>query len=918
MVERFLCFVFKIVRYRASMVLLGVAFLAVVAIVYTFVISDLRVRGSFLDLLPQHDPLIERFEESQVALERIDYLKIMIQLNDPPADEGERERLLRETSSKVITQLKSSPEIVEATDRPDVALPEVMILAPGGRERLGELLGYVERIRARIQGGQEIIQGSDKRLSELYSKVNGALENALAGGSSGEEELDPEQLDRELAQLLGLTLGVGRTIATLEQPKGMEQDISGLRGALDELQREAEEQVFFSHDKKAILINARPRLPSQTGVDYCFEVTQIAEQAIAAAELDPKEFSIGLSGSYVVTAENDRLIKRDMRNTTIISSIGVALIFVLAFGRLFFPLLATVPLFLAMLLSLGWAKLATGGLNLITTFLPSLIMGLGIDYGVHFIARYLSERESGKRIGPALQETLLQKGRATVIAGTTTSVVLLSLMFARSRGIFEMGTISGVGILLALAMTIFVLPALIILSHLTLRKGFRQRRLRYHLRLEKPIDWVLRRPRAIIGATLLLSLALLYPASQVEFQFVSQDLVPQGMRSQLVREKIAEGFDLEQVKLGDYFVFFARDEQELQRINSTLRGIDLVESVDSLSDYLSPKLEAGEAEGVSFKGAVEEGRTGLELVRANLGERAEIIDQATLLMVNLSSLPLLSSLYGQGEIAKTVNSLIQSLTELIDSLKRIDPGEITTNIDDLELQLAQLSVKVEGVFPTGDPFARAFALLQDWFKTPGGEFVVYAKVDERIYQDQYYKQFTAEVSQITEDYFGAAMIQDRLQWYMQRDFWVTTAISAFLIVVLLWGGFRRHGKKHFAFLALLPLILGYLWMLAGMRFLGLEFNFANILISPLLIGLGIDNGVHILHRYLEGNKIGEATSSVAPAILVTSATTMLVFGSLLLARTPGLRILGESALLGLGFTALFSLTFLPALVALRD
>ncbi len=758
----------------------------------------------------------------------------------------------------------------------------------------------------------------DSSISELYRGVNAALEEALAGGGSGEGELDPEYLNGELFRLLGLTRGVETTVATVEQPKGIEKDIAGLRRALAELQQEAAQQVFFSHDKGAILINARPRLPSQTGVDYCWKVTQIAEQAIAAAELDPEEFSVGLSGSYVGVAENDRLIKRDMRNTTIISSIGVALIFILAFGRLFFPLLATIPLFLAMLLSLGWAKLATGGLNLITTFLPSLIMGLGIDYGVHFIARYFNEREGGRRIGPALRETLLKKGRATVIAGATTGVVLLSLLFARSRGIFEMGTIAGVGIFLALAMTIFVLPALIVLSHLALRRGFRKRRLRYRLRVERPVAWVLRRPRAIVGVMLLLSLALLYPASQVKFQFASQDLVPRGMKSQLVRQKIVEGFDLEQVKLGDYFVFFAGDEEELERVSSRLGRLDLVESVDSLADYLSPELQAPGAGELSFKDGIDAGRRGLELVQANLSQREAIIAEATRLMVNLSSLPLLSSLYGEGEVAKTVNSLIPGLARLIDSLNRIDPARISANIDALEGQLAGLSAKVEEVFPTGDPFARAFALLQDWFKTPAGEFVIYAKVDQRIYEERHYARFIATASQITDDYFGVAMIQDRLQWYMERDFWVTTAISALLILVLLWESFRRHRKKHFALLALLPLILGYLWMLAGMKFLGLEFNFANILISPLLIGLGIDNGVHLLHRYLEDRKIEEATASIAPAILVTSATTMLVFGSLLLARTPGLQILGESALLGLGFTALFSLTFLPALVALRD
>jgi predicted RND superfamily exporter protein len=109
-------------------------------------------------------------------------------------------------------------------------------------------------------------------------------------------------------------------------------------------------------------------------------------------------------------------------------------------------------------------------------------------------------------------------------------------------------------------------------------------------------------------------------------------------------------------------------------------------------------------------------------------------------------------------------------------------------------------------------------------------------------------------------------------------------------------------------------------MLGGMRLLQVDFNFINITISPLLIGIGVDSGIHIIHRYLEERAISidgaveRAGRMTAVAVLVTSLTTMLVFGSLLIARTPGLRLLGVSALLGIGFTLLFSVVFLPAVL----
>ncbi|MCR4404106.1 MAG: MMPL family transporter [Candidatus Acetothermia bacterium] len=919
MSERLFLSVYRFVRDRAKWVLLGAFSLAFLAFLYTFVISGLTVRSSFLDLLPRDDPLIARFRETQEALERVDYLQILVRLKSPPADVGERRRTLLEASSRLIAQLRASPEIVEASDRPEVALPEVLILA-GGQEQLQELLSYVERIEARLPAGGAAPAGSE-RLSEVYGQINAALEAAISGEGSGGGEFDPDQLKQTALELRGLTLGVTEMVALLDQPEGLEGDIAGLISSLDELQQRAEEQVFFSQDSAAILINARPRFSSQAGgVSYAHEVVRTVREAVRAAGLDSARFTVGLAGSYATAAEGDLLIKGDMGKATIFSAIGIVLILLLAFKQLLLPLLAIIPLLLALVLTLGWAQLATAGLNLITAFLPALIMGLGIDYGAHFLTRYLEERRAGRPGGPAWEKTLQMKGPAVAVAGLTTAIVLLSLLSSRSRGIFEMGVIGAVGILLALLLFIFLLPSLAIVCQGLFGQGLLgQLRQRQLLPWGKLLSWLLKRKRAVVLSIIVLSLVLIYPASQVRLRFVSQTLLPQEMESQLVQRAIQEGgFNLEQLKLGDYFIFYARDAEELQRVATRLREVPLVEGVQSLADYLSPEFQAYGLEGVSFSAGLAAAGRQLELVRTNLGEREAIRAEAERLVINLSSLQALSALYGQGEIAATLSSLIQGLLGLIDSLEHLDPERIAAHIEALGEELARLEAKIREAFPKGDPFTLAWGLLQEWFRTAKGEFIIYAKVDSsKIYQPEYYRQFIAQVSQFSQVFFGAAMIQDRLEQHMKRDFWVTTLISSLLILALLLWNFRRRGQRRFALLAVLPLLLGYLWMLAGMRLLGLNFNFTNMIISPLLIGMGIGYGVYIIHRYLEEDDVQRATASTALAVLVSATTTMVSFGSLLLARTPGLRFLGQSALLGLGFNAIFNLVLLPAVIALR-
>jgi hypothetical protein len=103
----------------------------------------------------------------------------------------------------------------------------------------------------------------------------------------------------------------------------------------------------------------------------------------------------------------------------------------------------------------------------------------------------------------------------------------------------------------------------------------------------------------------------------------------------------------------------------------------------------------------------------------------------------------------------------------------------------------------------------------------------------------------------------------------------------------------------------------------------MNFNFINIIISPLLIGIGVDDGLHLIYRWQEESEINGVRSSILSAfshtglaVITTSITTIVVFGSLFLARTPGLRILGATASLGIGFAMVLSLTVLPAVLYL--
>jgi predicted RND superfamily exporter protein len=140
-----------------------------------------------------------------------------------------------------------------------------------------------------------------------------------------------------------------------------------------------------------------------------------------------------------------------------------------------------------------------------------------------------------------------------------------------------------------------------------------------------------------------------------------------------------------------------------------------------------------------------------------------------------------------------------------------------------------------------------------------------------------------------------------------------------LVGFLLWLDYRRLSDT---LLTLAPLVMGIVWMLGTMSVLGIAMNFMNIFVTTMIIGIGVDYGVHAIHRFREMEKAGEGRLDVelvetGKAIAMAAVSTMVGFGSLSLSHYPGLRSMGLVAILGALSTCLVALTVLPAYLVLR-
>ena len=114
----------------------------------------------------------------------------------------------------------------------------------------------------------------------------------------------------------------------------------------------------------------------------------------------------------------------------------------------------------------------------------------------------------------------------------------------------------------------------------------------------------------------------------------------------------------------------------------------------------------------------------------------------------------------------------------------------------------------------------------------------------------------------------------------------------------------------------LPVALGMVWMSAVMGTVGMAFNPANVMTLPLVIGVGVTSGVHILNRFAEEQSPAILGRSTGKAILVSALTTVAGFGSLMIAQHRGIESLGFVMAVGTATCMAASLVFLPALLSL--
>lgn len=562
----------------------------------------------------------------------------------------------------------------------------------------------------------------------------------------------------------------------------------------------------------------------------------------------------GYTGTYKRNLDDSENIQQAIAPTSFFAFGGILLYLLYALRRPTQIALIMAVLATAVTISFAFCELVLGELNTVTAILGAILMGLGIDYGIHFMFRFREEYTAKKDLVQAIEQTIEHAGSASIGCSTTTASALYILTLSDFKGFSDFGLVTGTGVLLAFLIMFTAIPTFYVLID-RVWPSFKDSLLWNPKRVVNYDQLRARRypfAKRILFATAIISAGLVYSATQIRFDYDARSLMAADRPSVVLQEEIGKRWDTSSDPVGIY--------------------TETLEEAKALYDHLTPVPEDSNIDTVVSLFTLvppQEQQEANAKILAKLKRRLEPVDK------NLIDDPKIRDNYDR-------------------YLTLLDAKPF--GLDDLPPHIEQQFRPVEGSDYKGYlTFVYPKTSLWD-----GEELLAFAnevgeiKVGDNVYHAA-----------------GVTVVFAQLAEIVLRDGVIFTILSALAVFLIAWLDFRT---VRAAFLTLLPLLSGMVWMLGLMALFDWSINFMNIVVFPLVFGYGISAGVHLHHRYLESDSVMVAVRHTGGAVLAASSTTLVGWASLLVSGHRGLISMGVLACFGIASTLLVSLTVLPALL----
>jgi hypothetical protein len=599
--------------------------------------------------------------------------------------------------------------------------------------------------------------------------------------------------------------------------------------------------------------------PSGVAADLPFAqrlVTRVRETSAEVAR-DFPGVQTDATGAHVLRLEEDKRMRADLTRASMLSCAIAALIVVLSCRRLSSLLVVGAPVGVGLLVTFALAQQSIGYLNIITGFLVAILIGLGIEYGLHLAMRYGEERRQHPAT-QALVEAVLGTWKGALTSACTNAAAFAALTLAQFQAFAQFGWIAAAGVMFTVLATYLSGPALIALTE-RLRPGRAERPLPARPRREAP-----HLSRAVL-VSIVVGVCALAAWSATVVGSIGFEPDMRKLRGEFAATRLDDHIIAQLGRRHSPTIFLAEDVSRAGQLAAALRELEARHGAErtftevvSLSDFLPRTGEEVEAERAAL-------RAFLERIPASAWDSERM-----------------------GPALRRLESLLNARPYGVEEL----PAEVRRRFTALDGKgTFVLAFKRESLSDT-DALHRFGVQMDELREVARARGLAVQVLDPNLIA---YRIFE--------------LVRMDGPWLL-----LAAALAVFAMMGLSLRSLRR------AALVAGPLYLGLACLPAAMHLYGLKLNFINAVVLPNLLAIAVDNAVHLYHRYREEGpgSLPHVVRTTGVAAVVATLSNAAGYGALLTARHPGLRSIGEIALLGVVCASLGTTVLFPAVLALLE
>ncbi|MDX1387682.1 MAG: MMPL family transporter [Acidobacteriota bacterium] len=640
---------------------------------------------------------------------------------------------------------------------------------------------------------------------------------------------------------------------------------------------------YLARDGTALLMFVKPAGASQDlefDKDLMEFVRRTADETLKETEEDldkPVAIHARFGGNYPRSLEESEFILEDASRNLTISLIAVCVLYWVCYRRFAALLYSSVPLLVGQALTFALAFFVLGRLNSASSSFTALLMGLGTDFTIVMYARYVEERRNGASLARATELMVGETGLGVFTGAITSAGTFYAMCVSRFRGLWDLGFLIGSGILLCALAILFLLPAMI-----TWNEGVRKRKVesvkKLHLQsflLEYLIPFSARYRWPVLIVVGLMALGSLYLAVNLKFDDSLDTLKSNRSDALRVQSEISEKFGAELT----YMMAIARGktiDEAVERAVKVEKRLQpflesgLVGTYDSILTYLPPVSEQKE-----IIAAIREGSDDAFDIDRIRGTFIQALDD-------------------NGFRREPFDEYLDKMASFLSPERPITVRDL--EVEGLERLVGRYVIQTEEearvvtyLFPTDKRYKR---------EAPPGLLDGLSQGDPDII--------------VT----GTNVVGLELRKIFGVDILIAVLTGIGIVFVLLLIDFR---SIKLTAVAMAQLIAGVLMMLGLMNLLGIQINYVNSFVATMILGVGIDYSIHLVHRLnLTEGRIEPGLLETGKAVVIAALLNMAGFGTLAFGNYPALRSFGLVALLG-SVTCLFTaLTVVPALMVVKE